>query len=229
MNTKIMNRLVLPIAVIWALLVGCVVNPKAFQPVRGSGAVKTEMRTVSDFTQVTLNLVGKLYIERNGSESLSISSDDNVLPLIRSNVRNGMLTIDLDRATNLMQVNDLTYRITVKHLDELSVSGAAEVFVSSLDSESLAVTINGASKVTASGKAQRQTITIKGAGDYNAPKLESRIARVTHAGIGKAIVQVRDTLDVRIDGAGVIEYIGNPTVTKTINGIGTVRQIGQGP
>jgi hypothetical protein len=224
MNTRTKRIVVIPLIATMALLTSCVVNPKAFNPVRGSGIVKTETRAVSGFTQVTLNLVGKLYIERGTSESLSISSDDNILPLIRSEVRNGVLTIDLDRATNLMQVNDLTYRISVKNLDGLSVNGAAEAFVSGLDSESLDVIINGAAKVTASGKAQRQTVTINGAGDYNAPNLESRTADVKHAGIGKAIIHVSDKLNVRIDGAGVVEYIGNPTVTKTINGIGSVRQ-----
>ena len=207
------------------VLAGCVVNPKAFDPVRGSGVVKTETRTVSGFSKVALNLVGKLYIERNGSEALTISADDNILPLIQTRVRNGVLTIELDRATNLMQVNDLTYRVSVKNLDELSVNGAAEVLVSGLDSESFDVVINGAGKVTASGKAERQTVTVNGAGDYNAPNLASRVAKVKNAGIGKAIVRVSDTLDVKIEGAGIVEYIGNPEVTKTIDGIGSVQQV----
>jgi len=207
-----------------ALLAGCAVNPTAFKTVRGSGVVKTETRPVSGFSRVTFNLVGKLYIDQSGSDSLSITTDENILPFIQTEVRNGMLTIGMSRATNLMQFNDLTYHVSVKNLTELTVSGAADVVVSNLDAESLSVVINGAGKVTASGKAREQTVSINGAGDYNAPNLESRIAKMTHAGLGKALVRVSDSLEVQIDGAGVVEYIGNPSVRKTINGLGIVRQ-----
>ncbi len=221
-----MNKSIISLAAVAFLLMGCVVNPRAFNPLRGSGVVKTETRSVGRFNKVTLNLAGKLYIDRTGVESLEISADDNILPLIRSDVRFGTLTIDANRATSLTRISDLIYRVSAKDLDALEVNGAAEVFVNDLDSESLDVTINGAAKVIASGKAERQIVSINGAGDYNARNLESRTVTVKHAGIGKAVVHARDTLDVLIEGAGIVEYIGDPAVSKTINGIGTVRQIG---
>ena len=222
---KTNGRFILTFAAALALLAGCVVvNPKVFAPVQGSGVVKTEVRSVSGFSQVSLNLVGKLYIERNGSESLSITSDDNILPLIKSEVRNGVLTLSMDGATSLNKISDLTYRVSVKNLDGLILDGAAEVLVSELDSKLLTVNINGAGKITLSGKAERQDVTFNGVGEYNAQGLESQIVKVAHHGIGKVVVRVSEALDARIEGAGVIEYIGNPKVTKVIDGLGSVVQ-----
>ena len=206
------------------LLSGCAINPPVIRSVRGSGVVKTEDRKVAGVTKVTLDVVGKLYIKREGEDALRITADDNILPLIRTNVRNGELTIGFDPGLNFSRMTDLTYSVSVKDLDALTVNGAADVIVSDLDSDNLVVTINGAGKVTVAGKADHQTVAINGAGEYSAPNLESRIAEITHSGLGKATVRVRDQLTVRIDGAGLVEYIGNPQVTKTINGLGSVQQ-----
>jgi hypothetical protein len=47
----------------------------------------------------------------------------------------------------------------------------------------------------------------------------------TVTGSGKAAVRVSNTLDARIEGSGVIDYIGSPTVTQQVEGLGAIRQI----
>ena len=42
--------------------------------------------------------------------------------------------------------------------------------------------------------------------------------------MGAAVVRVSHKLDASVNGLGSIEYIGNPQVTKSVSGPGTVRQ-----
>ena len=42
------------------------------------------------------------------------------------------------------------------------------------------------------------------------------------SGTGSAVVNAAQTLDVTIGGTGTISYLGSPTVTKDISGVGSV-------
>ena len=44
------------------------------------------------------------------------------------------------------------------------------------------------------------------------------------SGVGNVVLHADQTLDASISGAGVIEYVGNPTVTEHVSGIGRVRR-----
>src|SRR5262245_44045700 len=64
------------------LLISIACNP--FSGVDGSGTPKTETRAVKDFTAISFSGVGKVIIEQTGTESLSVTADDNILPLLES-------------------------------------------------------------------------------------------------------------------------------------------------
>jgi hypothetical protein len=70
------------------LLAGCM-----FPEVQGSGNVVSETRTVSGFNSVELSGDGKLEIEQTGTESLTVTADDNILKLLKSEVSAGRLVL----------------------------------------------------------------------------------------------------------------------------------------
>jgi hypothetical protein len=211
--------------VLAGLLVACNGEVGPVNVVQGSGNVITETREVSDFTTVALNGVGRLVIEQTGSESLTITADDNVLPLIETTVRDGKLIISIQERTTFTNVPELTYNVTVNTIDALELNGAGNVETIDLNGEEWRVTLSGGGNITASGIVDRQIININGAGAYNAAELQSREATIQHNGAGMAVVQVSDALDVTINGVGTVEYIGDPSdISQSINGLGTVRQ-----
>src|SRR5687767_1144824 len=63
------------------ILSGC-----GLKTVDGSGNVVVEQREVSGFSAVSMSGFGELIIQQTGKESLSITADDNLLPLLTSKV-----------------------------------------------------------------------------------------------------------------------------------------------
>jgi len=215
---------ILTIVFLAVLLIGCEGKIGSVDIVRGSGNVVTESRDVSGFTTVVLDGAGKLVIDNTGSESLTITADDNLLDYIDTSVQNGRLIIRIKGRTTFSGVKELSYHVTVDELAGVELNGAGNVTVNDVDTEDWSVELNGVGGVTASGEAIRQTVNISGAGNYEAPDLASQETTVDHEGAGRAVVQASDRLDVTIDGLGTVEYIGNPEVTKEINGLGSVQQ-----
>lgn len=202
----------------------CTFNTGSLTRVDGSGQVVTEARSVSGMNTVAMNGGGKLYIEQTGSESLSITTDANILPYLTTEVRGGQLILGSKPGATLGRFTDMTIRVTMKDLRALDLKGAVVADISGINTDQLQVTLNGASAVRVSGKVDRQTLTLSGTGGYNGENLESRNTQVTNNGAGAAIVRVSTELNAQINGLGYVEYIGSPAVQKSINGIGLVRQ-----
>lgn len=192
--------------------------------VPGSGNVVTETREVSGFTAVTLQGFGEVIIDQNGSETLTVTADDNFMEHVFTEVRGDTLFIRNTEGVVFTDVSELTFHIDAAALDSVELSGAGSMNISNLDTDRWQVTLPGAGSITVSGQTNSQTVELSGAGSYQAAELASQQATIESSGAGTAVVQVSDSLDVTINGLGNVEYIGNPTVTQEINGVGSVRQ-----
>jgi len=190
--------------------------------VRGSGRVVSERRDVHDFTGVALAGIGTLMIEQTGTESLTIEAEDNILPLLTSEVSNGVLRLGTRNNTSIASTKPIIYHLTVKDLNNITVSGSGDVTVPDLKVTTLEGVVSGSGNVTVGGAVDTQHIKISGSGTYQAEDLESKEAEVVVSGSGDAVVRVSDTLDATVSGSGSIAYIGNPTVTERISGSGTI-------
>jgi carbon monoxide dehydrogenase subunit G len=210
-----------------------------FTAILGSGNVVSESRNVSGFTEVALQGIGNLSIQQTGSESLTIEAEDNIIPKLRTEVNNGRLTIGIEPNTSIQTTKPINYKLTVKDLNALELSGAGRVDAENINTNNLKITNAGSGDVAASisannlnvaqrgsgdvktsGKADSQDVNISGSGSYQAENLQSKEAKIVVNGSGEATVNVSDKLDVRINGSGSVEYSGNPNITQRIRGSG---------
>ncbi len=83
---------------------------------------------------------------------------------------------------------------------------------------------SGALDATVSGRVDRQTVRISGAGEYRAANLASADASVRVSGAGRVVVNAQRTLEVSLSGAGNVEYLGNPRVIEHVSGVGRVKR-----
>ena len=222
------------------LFAGCRVNP--FGGVVGSGNVKTETREVSNFTSVELNGSAELEITQGNTESLEVEADDNLLPLLTSEVRNGRLILGAKPNTSFRTFRRMVFRLTARNLNEIVASGSGSVTVRSFEAEDLSlrltgsgsidiaslsaravnVVASGSGSVSLNGSADSQDVSVTGSGSYGADRFATQNATVTVSGSGSASVNVSGQLDATVTGSGSISYSGNPTVRKTVSGSGSV-------
>jgi Putative auto-transporter adhesin, head GIN domain len=187
---------------------------------RGSGQLATESRPVSGFTKVELSGMGELAIEKTGTESLTISAEDNILPRLTSEVSGDTLTLGAKPNTSIVPTKPITYSLTVKDLTGLAVSGSGSIHVPNLTTAALSIELSGSGTITASGTVNDQDLEISGSGHYQAEQLMSKTTKAVISGSGTASVVATDVLDVKISGSGTLTYSGNPQIKQEISGSG---------
>jgi len=212
----------------------------------GSGKLGEETRPVSGFDQVTLSGVGTLRVVQGQTEGLVITAEENLLPQITTEVNDGKLVIGSRNGVALLPTQKLEYRLTVKDLKTVSVTGWNEVILDplkvkqldlsiagtgkfelkDLQATMLQVEINGFGSVSASGKVDELQVTINGAGGFKGSELSSQVARVKIAGFGNAVVWAQGSLEATVEGMGDVAYSGSPEVLHYISGIGLVHRLG---
>lgn len=97
--------------------------------VRGSGTMAEEMRSVTGITGVMLGTVGTLHVEVGNEESLRIEAEDNIIPLIETEVRNGTLNIEMRPNTSVFTTRSIDYYLTVVELTEVSTASSGDIIV----------------------------------------------------------------------------------------------------
>jgi hypothetical protein len=163
-------------------------------------------------------------IHQDGTESLSVEAEDNLLPLLESSVRGRQLALGPAQGVVLHPTRTIRYTITTRQLTGLRMNGAGSIRADGVRSELLQITLNGGARAELEGTATRQDLMIAGAANYRADRLTTREATVEINGAGTVVLNVSDRLDATINGAGTVEYVGSPRVTQSINGLGTVRR-----
>jgi Putative auto-transporter adhesin, head GIN domain len=194
------------------------------ETIKGSGNITTEARPVGKFIAIRLSGAGRLVIERTGADSLTVTTDDNLLPVFTSEVKNGTLYLSVVRGKSPRPSREAFYKVTVSDLRELQVSGAGSIDASKLDGEALSVSISGAGSGKVAGRADAFTLSISGAGSLNAAELKAKRAKAVVSGAGNVTVSASDELDATVSGAGNIRYVGSPKLTSRVSGAGSIRQ-----
>lgn len=209
------------------LLAGCSVFMSAcmFIGIAGSGKIVTEPRTVSGFSAVSLSGSGRVVVEQTGTESLTVTTDDNLLPYIRTEVHGNTLELGTkDPMTNLNPTEDIVFKLTVKKLDDVRISGSGQADLKGLTENQLQVRISGSGDMTGQGAVDDLDLRISGSGSYTGQALKSRHATVGVSGSGSVVVNASDTLHASVSGSGSVEYVGDPQVTQNVSGSGSVHR-----
>jgi hypothetical protein len=215
---------------------------------RGSGNVLSEAREVSDFHAIEVDYPAQVLVKQGRTASLKIEAEDNVLPRLRTQVRNGVLEISYRRqdGTYVNPTEPVRITVVVKELDDVEFTSAGELVIQDIKSDELDVSLSGAGNLelndiqvkdlhvslsgagstTASGTADKLDMNISGFGDFKGADLHSQNALVDISGAGSATVWVDDDLTAQISGAGSIDYYGSPSVSRQISGVGGVKHLG---
>jgi len=218
-------RKVFACAVLAASLAGCNVSTNfgGGEQVVGSGTRKTERREVAEFDRLVVEGAYRVEVTcGGGARSVEIEADDNLLPLIKTDVDGGRLRVHSDK--HGMKTETMPrLRINVGNLSEVSIPGASDFSLEGLDNDSFKLDVEGASKFRAAGDTSKLDINLNGAGLVDARELRAERVTVVNNGAGMVSVRASDSLDATVNGVGTVDYYGDPkTVNPKVNGVGKI-------
>lgn len=214
--------------------------------VRGSGNLITENRQVSGFDRIELGGSGELIITQDGSESVRVETDDNVMQYIEVRVENGTLKLGFRNNVNIISTTRLVFSVSVDDLVgvqisgsgsadgdqletdrlDLSVSGSGNIQFAELQAVEVNANISGSGLMNLAGAVASQAVDISGSGSYMAGDLCSESIKISVSGSGNATVCATGTLDADISGSGAVNYYGMPAVNSSTSGSGSINHLG---
>jgi hypothetical protein len=190
--------------------------------VKGSGNRQTQKREVAQFTSITTDGAFTIEVVCQKDVSLEIEGDDNVLPLVTTEVSSNVLRLGNSKSYSVNQ--PIVVKISVPNLEALSVNGAGKLDITKLDNEKFELDVNGAPSIIVSGTTKLVDIDTNGAAKIDTHNLRAAKAVVDSKGVSKVDLGVSDQLDVTVSGPSQVTYRGDPVVNKTINGPGKIEK-----
>jgi putative autotransporter adhesin-like protein len=192
----------------------------------GSGVSATEARAVGGFEAVTVTAPLRVELATGGPPSLEITADDNVLALVRAEVRSGRLYLGLAPQTSFTRIREIVCRATAGSLRELDASAAARLVLTGFETDRLEVRLSGASSAETAGSVDELAIDASGASRFQGFELRSRSVRATLSGASYAQLRADSSLVADVSGASTLEYRGDPVVVSNVSGASVIRRVG---
>jgi Putative auto-transporter adhesin, head GIN domain len=214
-----MKRILLMLLFVTCIAItgGCKFN----RGLAGSGVRKSEKRDLKSFNAIDTRGAYEIDVTCRKPANFEIEADDNILPLIKSEVRDGILFVTNDQPYH--SEKSVMLRIMLPDLNSVVSHGAGQIKIADANSNDLKIESTGAASINAAGKVKSVSISSTGAGEVDTSKLQAEKAKVDATGAANVDVFASDQLDVTVSGAGSVTYSGNPkTVNKKVNGIGSV-------
>jgi hypothetical protein len=116
---------------------------------KGSGNVKLDARDVSGFTSVEVSGSGNLIVEFGDTEALTIEAEDNLLPLLTSEVKDGKLILATKPNSSYSNTKPIIYRLIAKDLESLTVTGSASGTLDNLERDTFNLTVSASGSMNA--------------------------------------------------------------------------------
>ena len=221
------------------LLINCSKN----QVVVGSNNIITQEKQLSAYDRI--EVLGSYDVIFTDGEvgKIKIKAPDNILPLIQTEVSDGLLKIGAEKNRYKVKEPIIIYVPVNSRLKQVDIKGSADIYSEknletktlnvgiygsgdarlAVDVSSLALVVVGAGDIRVSGRAKDLSIDISGSGDVEVPNLKAEKAAISISGAGGVSAYVTENVDISIAGSGDVTIKGNPKkVKQKINGSGGV-------
>ena len=197
-----------------------------------------ESRQVSGFDAIASGGPFNVYIKIDGTESVKVDADANIISEIETVVENHTLKIQFKHHGNWREYNNIhkaDVYVTAKSLNALVNSGSGSMKVdgminandfkvilsgsgnisASVKSDGLRAVISGSGSIKLSGSARDADFTITGSGQIQARELKTETAKAGITGSGDVYVTAEKSVSAHITGSGNLDYSGNASVVDS--------------
>ncbi|PHV21316.1 DUF2807 domain-containing protein [Janthinobacterium sp. BJB301] len=195
--------------------------------IQGNGQVSRDVRQVGNINALDIDNMKRIDIKidvRVGpAASLVIEADNNLQPLIHSDVNGNTLRIWSD--TNIRSSNGIHVIYTTPQLKKINISGSGRLVVSGLNGDDFSLEQRGSMKSELSGSVGRFDVANNGSGSINAAALASgNTDAVQNASGSIQVGNVRgERINVAVNGSGSISASGIvQRLDANVNGSGDI-------
>lgn len=213
--------------------------------IKGSGVGSSETRKLGDFHAVSLR--GSMDIEYTDgpAEDVVIEAEDNILPLIITEVKDGQLIVKEKNNFHFNTHKRILVKVTAPDVEELSLAGSGTIHImnnweqddkvklaltgsgdvtGAVNAPEVSVAVTGSGNVKLEGETKDLNVDIAGSGAFEGYNLKAENTNVHVGGSGDAEVHASVKLDVHVAGSGSVSYHGNPQVNSSTSGSGSVHK-----
>lgn len=218
------------------------------EKVRGTGTITSRtLELNADISEIDLNIPAEFVITSGTTQEIIIEGHPNVLDLIESEssvignkwkiFNTDKFCVDSDETKievrlinfssfELDGVADVKSEGVLDNISEslrLDIDGAGKIELDFTSNKNIDIDVDGAGEIGLNGETENSVIKVDGASDIKLHGLVATNCDVNINGAANVEVNVTTDLSIDIDGAGRVCYLGSPTVTSKIDGVGRVK------
>ena len=188
---------------------------------RGSPVLVTESRDLPSFHSVVASTSLEIEITAGQTQSVEITSNENLIDRVNTTVNAGVLTIEMEPGS--YEFLSLEVQLVIPELILMENHGAGAIRINGFEeTEELTIRNSGAASFSVTGSGQSLEVDLSGSGDVNAFDFAANDVIINLSGAGNIEVSAAENLSGFLSGAGNISYKGTPTVDINISGAGRV-------
>jgi len=187
--------------------------------------VVTRTLPVKDFTGIECNIPCEIEYTV-GAANFSVTMPEKLEGHLVAEVKNGLLTIELDKATSF-KFGKVSIRLSSSDLSKVKLNGAVDLEIDSkISPDAFEATLNGASDLEIHGlDADSVTISSNGSAEINVENLVCESIKVTVNGTGDCELEgFARNADLTVNGVGGIDIkkLKTENMNSAINGLGKI-------
>ena len=241
------QRIITSVLIILAALAFNSCEEWGFGCIDGNGHQTTETRVTTEFDGIEVNGNFDVYVDKSQETSVLIETDENLIDLIKTQVRGNNLVIDTYRDRCLDARHGIVIHVSTPQISELILRGSGRIDCNDFEATELKVKLEGSGDINLNyAYADEAYFNISGSGrisgtvDCNSADLlvegsgdiyldgTSHVAdmEITGSGSIQAKDFITDNCNVTITGSGNATVFASDLLEARITGSGTVYYYG---
>lgn len=209
------------------------------EQIHGNGNIKSENRSVENFTGVEVGGSIDLYLTQGSAYSLRIETDENLMEHIEIRRDGSILEIRPRDHANLQPTSKVKVYVSAPAFRYIGASGASDIYSQSklvsnepmdlhasgasnitleLNAPRVETDLSGASSIHATGETKDFVVDGSGASTVRGYGLLAENVDVEMSGASNAEVSASVSLNAGLSGASHVKYKGNASVNSNTSG-----------
>lgn len=212
---------------LWGMLlfatIGCGVSksiniPGLSPAVKGNGTVVTATRDVTSYSKLHVGSVAELQWRPGESATLEVSVEENLAPLLITEVEGETLKIYFKE--NVQLTKPLVIKTSSAKLDAFRGEGASKSELHDVQAESFQLDLSGTARCIPQGKVERLRVECSGASKCQAGDLAAHSAKVQSSGSAAVKINTTELTEVSASGASQIaaDAVNSPSLSVELSG-----------